>query len=63
MRKALPQDEYRLIKNRKSARICRRKRKLERGTMQEDIKTLRQANDQYSLQVTMLRQELEQIKK
>ena len=29
----LPSEEYRLFKNRKSARICRRKRKLERSSM------------------------------
>ena len=34
MRKFLPSEEYRLLKNRKSARLCRLKRKNERGTMQ-----------------------------
>lgn len=34
MRKFLPSEEYRLIKNRKSARLCRKKRKEERGDMQ-----------------------------
>ena len=33
MRKYLPPEEYRLLKNRKSARLCRLKRKNERGTM------------------------------
>jgi len=33
MRKYLPPEEYRLLKNRKSARLCRRKRKEERGDM------------------------------
>jgi hypothetical protein len=33
IRKLLPSEEYRLFKNRKSARICRRKRKLERSSM------------------------------
>lgn len=33
MRKFLPSEEYRLIKNRKSARLCRKKRKEERGDM------------------------------
>ena len=33
MRKFLPSDEYRLLKNRKSARLCRRKRKEERGNI------------------------------
>ena len=34
MRKFLPSEEYRLLKNRKSARLCRKKRKEERGSMQ-----------------------------
>lgn len=34
MRKFLPSEEYRLLKNRKSARLCRKKRKEERGDMQ-----------------------------
>ena len=33
MRKFLPSEEYRLLKNRKSARLCRAKRKEERGNM------------------------------
>ena len=33
MRKFLPPTQYRLIKNRKTARLCRRKRKEERGDM------------------------------
>ena len=33
LRKFLPSEEYRLLKNRKSARLCRLKRKNERGTM------------------------------
>ena len=33
MRKFLPSEEYRLLKNRKSARLCRLKRKNERGSM------------------------------
>lgn len=50
MRRLLPQDEYRLIKNRKSARICRRKRKMERGNMQEELKKLQdKATEQNAL--------------
>ena len=37
MRKYLPSEEYRLLKNRKSARLCRLKRKNERGTMQRSL--------------------------
>lgn len=33
VRKFLPPAQYRLIKNRKTARLCRRKRKVERGDM------------------------------
>ena len=33
MRKYLPHNEYRLLKNRKSARLCRIKRKVERATL------------------------------
>jgi hypothetical protein len=33
MRRYLPHEEYRLLKNRKSARICRQKRKLELNTL------------------------------
>ena len=43
MRKFLPSEEYRLLKNRKSARLCRRKRKEERGSI---IKTLEQVEDE-----------------
>ena len=37
MRKFLPSEEYRLLKNRKSARLCRLKRKNERGSMQKTL--------------------------
>ena len=41
MRKYLPATQYRLIKNRKTARLCRRKRKEERGDMQRTLDDLR----------------------
>lgn len=44
MRKFLPSEEYRLIKNRKSARLCRKKRKEERGDMQNQIDELMKTN-------------------
>ena len=44
MRKFLPSEEYRLLKNRKSARICRKKRKGERGEMQTKIEELTKEN-------------------
>ena len=44
MRKFLPSEQYRLLKNRKSARLCRRKRKEERGDMQKDLDDLKKEN-------------------
>jgi hypothetical protein len=44
MRKYLPSEEYRLLKNRKSARLCRKKRKEERGDMQNQINELIKQN-------------------
>jgi len=44
MRKFLPSEEYRLLKNRKSARLCRKKRKAERGDMQKRIEDLVREN-------------------
>lgn len=44
MRKYLPSEEYRLLKNRKSARLCRKKRKEERGEMQNQMNELIKQN-------------------
>ena len=44
MRKFLPSEQYRLLKNRKSARLCRRKRKEERGDMQKTLEDLKKDN-------------------
>jgi hypothetical protein len=44
MRKYLPPEQYRLLKNRKSARLCRRKRKEERGDMQRTLEMLKIEN-------------------
>ena len=44
MRKYLPSEEYRLLKNRKTARLCRRKRKQERNETTETLKSLQDAN-------------------
>lgn len=41
LRKILPQKEYRLLKNRKSARICRARRKKERMGMAEELAMLK----------------------
>lgn len=40
MRKFLPSEDYRLFKNRKSARVCRLKRKRERGKMYNELEQL-----------------------
>ena len=40
MRKILPSEEYRLFKNRKSARVCRRKRKLDLSCMGGQLEEL-----------------------
>ena len=44
MRKFLPKEQYRLLKNRKSARLCRRRRKEELGDMQKDLDDLKKEN-------------------
>ena len=41
LRKILPQKEYRLLKNRKSARICRARRKTERTSMADELANLK----------------------
>ena len=48
MRRHLPHEEYRLLKNRKSARLCRIKRKVERTNLQS------KATD-YETQISMLK--------
>lgn len=45
MRKFLPSEQYRLLKNRKSARLCRRKRKEERGDMQKTLDDMKKENN------------------
>jgi len=56
MRKYLPPEEYRLLKNRKSARLCRKKRKQERGDMQKHIEDLATENN-------LLKQKLEETER
>ena len=46
MRRYLPQEEYRLLKNRKSARLCRIKRKQERTTLQTSFVDYAQKNEE-----------------
>ena len=44
MRKVLPRKEYRLLKNRKSARKSRKRRKAELSSLREEIRALKQEN-------------------
>ena len=39
LRKYMPREEYRLVKNRKIARLCRLKRKNERGDMKKNLES------------------------
>lgn len=58
MRKYLPATQYRLIKNRKTARLCRRKRKEERGDMQRTLEELRKENLWYKIKLEDLERKL-----
>lgn len=58
MRKYLPPAQYRLIKNRKTARLCRRKRKVERGDMQMMLEELRRENLWYKIKMEDLEKKL-----
>ena len=44
LRKVLPRKEYRLLKNRKSARKSRKRRKAELSSLRDEIRALRQEN-------------------
>ena len=58
MRKYLPPAQYRLIKNRKTARLYRRKRKVERGDMQKTLDDLREENLYYKIRIEELERKL-----
>ena len=58
MRKFLPAQQYRLIKNRKTARLCRRKRKEERGDMARLVENLRKENLWYKIKLEDLEKKL-----
>jgi len=60
MRKYLPSTQYRLIKNRKTARLCRRKRKEERGDMQKALDDLRKENLWYKIKLEDLEKKLQE---
>lgn len=58
MRTYWPMEEYRLLKNRKSARICRQRRKNERVESSNDLNVLKRENDQLRVRVHELEQQL-----
>ena len=58
LRKLMPRRDYRQLKNRKSARECRRKRKAERFGMMEEINDLRSKNASLNKEVEALRAQL-----
>lgn len=60
MRKFLPPQQYRLIKNRKTARLCRRKRKEERGDMARLVEELRKENLWYKIKLEDLEKKLQE---
>ena len=60
VRKFLPPTQYRLIKNRKTARLCRRKRKEERTDMQRLVEDLRAENLKYKIKLEELERRLQE---
>ena len=54
LRKFLPSEEYRLLKNRKSARLCRLKRKEERGTMQKSL-------NEVDVEISVMKAKMEEL--
>jgi hypothetical protein len=60
LRKLMPRKDYRQLKNRKSARECRRKRKAERSDMLTELESLRKDKIFLEKEVQLLRQKLKQ---
>jgi hypothetical protein len=60
IRKLLPSEEYRLFKNRKSARICRRKRKQERSSVSLNLHELFNTNTDLWQEIEKTQFELKQ---
>ena len=59
----MPREEYRLVKNRKIARLCRLKRKNERGDMQNSLeKTTKDLDEAYD-KIAELEQKLKESEK
>ena len=51
LRKVLPRKDYRLLKNRKSARKSRKRRKVELSTLRDEIRALKHENHKLRRQV------------
>ena len=56
MRKFLPPNEYKLLKNRKTARMCRRKKKEERGQLQQSLHQLTMENQLLKIKLEEIEQ-------
>ena len=61
MRKILPKQEYRQLKNRKSARECRKKRKEERTGMMDELMQLRNDKIKLKAEVEVLTKQLQRL--
>ena len=59
LRKLMPQKEYRKLKNRKSARELRKKKKGQLATMQDEIEELRRRNKELTQKTQVLERKLE----
>ena len=63
MRKFLPSEEYRLLKNRKSARLCRKKRKEERGTITQTLEQVKESLESLRAELSSVEAKLEESEK
>lgn len=61
MRKYLPKKDYRQLKNRKSARECRKKRKEERNGMMDELIQLRNDKIKLMAEVDVLTKQLQRL--
>lgn len=61
MRKILPKKDYRQLKNRKSARECRKKRKEERNGMMDELIQLRNDKIKLKAEVEVLTKQLQRL--
>ena len=56
----MPREEYRLVKNRKIARLCRLKRKNERGDMQRDLSLTQREIESQKERIAILEKQLKE---